>query len=149
MQNVIAHTKASYPYEIKAFVLLAHGNEDDSGSGTVMYLGAENITKQNYVLLDSAIKTLDPNTNIIAWSCRTGKESDSQDLSQGNLLQQIAYIAEGRKVFGSTTVISGQSEIRSDYSLKPVGIFFGLTNLIEPDTARCFQNREGAVISCN
>jgi hypothetical protein len=118
--DAIKSAQARFKLPIKALVWAAHGGilPEKHGSETKIFFGSQTIGSSNIHQLIHPFSMLDKACVIIVASCLSAFGENSEVLSQGNIAQLLASVADGRKVYSTADLATPFFDIDSE-SLVP------------------------------
>lgn len=160
ISDALRNIRTRFNLPLKALILDAHGGW--LGNAFQMEFGEEYLEISNLYRFQEIIALLDKETHIYLKSCRAGLGEDSEVLSQGNIVQAVASIAEGRKIFATADYANQFVDFQPDLSkVRYHGALTHMFHLIEVlsfgtldlelllDLPRCYQSTpNGEVRRC-
>ncbi|MFI0478802.1 MAG: hypothetical protein ACH349_06800 [Candidatus Rhabdochlamydia sp.] len=146
--NSVKVIRKKFKFPIKGLVLFAHGNEDS------IQIGDELLDGQN-LGFKYMFNLLDREASIFINSCLADSRQNIAHPAAGSKIQQLALVADGRKIYATSDFSSPFTQI--DSHLNPV--YNSISTFMLPfafinwgqvlGLTRCYQkNEQGEVLSC-
>jgi len=114
--DAIRSVRSRFKLPIKVLVWTVHGGYLPGAFGfesSVMF-GSETAALSNIYRFKRIFSLLDPDTIIILSSCSTASRENTEEISQGNVAQSLAFVAEGRRVYSTSDFATPFFEIDDD-----------------------------------